>query len=60
MAIFLQHHNGLSCPQWECEAQAQARGLYCRGQVRVGEPIGLAVSAAHANWFDAESGRRLV
>jgi hypothetical protein len=41
MAIFLQHHNGLSCPQGECEAQAQARGLYCRGQVRVGEPIGL-------------------
>ena len=27
--------------------------------VRVGEPIGLAVSAAHANWFDSESGQRL-
>ena len=27
--------------------------------VQVGEPIGLAVSAAHANWFDSESGRRL-
>jgi multiple sugar transport system ATP-binding protein len=27
--------------------------------VQVGESIGLAVSAAHANWFDTESGRRL-
>ena len=29
-------------------------------QVQVGEPIGLAVSAAHANWFDTETGQRLV
>ena len=28
--------------------------------VQVGESIGLAVSAAHANWFDSESGQRLV
>jgi len=27
--------------------------------VQVGETIGLAVSAPHANWFDTESGRRL-
>ena len=27
--------------------------------VRVGESIGLAVSAAHANWFDTASGQRL-
>ena len=27
--------------------------------VQVGESIGLAVSAAHANWFDTESGQRL-
>ena len=27
--------------------------------VQVGESIGLAVSAAHAHWFDTESGRRL-
>jgi multiple sugar transport system ATP-binding protein len=28
--------------------------------VRVGEHTGLAVSAAHANWFDANTGQRLV
>lgn len=27
--------------------------------VQVGESIGLAVSAAHANWFDTASGQRL-
>jgi multiple sugar transport system ATP-binding protein len=27
--------------------------------VQVGESIGLSVSAAHANWFDTDSGRRL-
>lgn len=28
--------------------------------VKVGEQTGLAVSEAHANWFDAQSGVRMV